>query len=290
VENVWPIAVLLGCATYIAGNIETLGNYQFDGIFSQMALASVFAFLLVGRPLRTQLAAVVAILAAYWLLFALWPAMDQPGPGATLAEETVDGFFAHWNKNGNAAFAFEVWFLNSLPRAEPFVVNEMGLMSLNFVPTIATMIFGIMAGELLRSGRARTAIRNILAGWALAGIGLGLVAGRTLCPLVKSIWTPSWTLFSAGVAALCLALLYQWCDVLRRTRSLWPLVVLGANSIVVYTLASVYRWRFATLPDRVLRFDVFVGPYAPVWEALWVGAAIWLVAYALYRFKIFVRI
>ena len=65
------------------------------------------------------------------------------------------GFFAHWNKNRNAAAAFDRWFLNLFPRPDgkPFVVNEGGYATLNFVPSIATMIFGVLAGELLRSSR-----------------------------------------------------------------------------------------------------------------------------------------
>ena len=63
------------------------------------------------------------------------------------------GFFAHWNKNTNVAAAFDRWFLNLFPRAsnDPFLFNPGGYATLNFIPSIATMIFGVLAGELLRS-------------------------------------------------------------------------------------------------------------------------------------------
>ena len=65
----------------------------------------------------------------------------------------MTGFFAHWNKNANVAAAFDRWFLNLFPHPadHPFVFNEGGYATLNFVPSIATMLFGVLAGELLRS-------------------------------------------------------------------------------------------------------------------------------------------
>ena len=67
----------------------------------------------------------------------------------------MTGFFAHWNKNANVAAAFDRWFLNLFPHPadHPFVFNEGGYATLNFIPSIATMIFGVLAGELLRSSR-----------------------------------------------------------------------------------------------------------------------------------------
>ena len=52
----------------------------------------------------------------------------------------MSGFPAHWNKNSNPAWAFDVWFLNLFPRSEPFRDNGGGYATLSFIPTLATMI------------------------------------------------------------------------------------------------------------------------------------------------------
>ena len=55
----------------------------------------------------------------------------------------LPGFAAHWERNANVAAQFDRWFLNRFPRAEgtPFTYNEGGYTTLNFVPSIATMLF-----------------------------------------------------------------------------------------------------------------------------------------------------
>ena len=39
------------------------------------------------------------------------------------------------------------------PRERPFVYNGGGYLTLNFVPSLATMIFGLLAGGVLKSSR-----------------------------------------------------------------------------------------------------------------------------------------
>ena len=59
-----------------------------------------------------------------------------------------------------------------------------------------------------------------------------------ICPVVKRIWTPSWTLFSGGACFLLLAAFSWLIDVRGRKKWAFPLVVIGMNSIVAYVLQS----------------------------------------------------
>ncbi len=76
----------------------------------------------------------------------------------------MTGFAAHWNKNSNLAWAFDTWFLNLFPREKPFMYNGGGYATLSFIPTLGTMILGLIAGGVLRSERA--------------AVGEGKMAGR----------------------------------------------------------------------------------------------------------------
>jgi heparan-alpha-glucosaminide N-acetyltransferase len=293
IELAWWLAILIASALRLYVKGPQLGDYDFNQIFTQLALASVFAFLFVGKPRRVQIGSLCAIVASYWAFFALYPippaGFDPSKVGVQPGDEVFSGLFAHWNKNTNAAAAFDVWFLNLLPRAEPFLFQAKGLQTLNFIPTIASMIFGVMAGEMLLSGQAKTGIRNTLLLSGLLVLMGGLIAGQWLCPIVKSIWTPSWTLFSSGVALLVLAALYQLCDVSGWRAWIYPFAILGANSILLYTLAY-YRWRFLSIPTRLARPDMFAGSHGPLLESLVLLAMLWAVAYLLYRARIFVRL
>ena len=180
------------------------------------------------------------MLVGYWLAFVLYP-LPPVGFDTALVGVPADwphhlqGFAAHWDKNTNLAHRADQWFLNLFPRESPFVFNRGGYPTLNFVPSLATMIFGLIAGGLLRGAASRRDKLRALVVYGAAGIALGAVlhfAG--ICPLVKRIWTPSWAIFSAGWAALFLALFYWMVDVRGWRRWSFPFLVVGVNSIAMY--------------------------------------------------------
>jgi predicted acyltransferase len=292
VEVAWWSAILVASAFRLVARIDAI-DIHFNHIFSQLGLASIFAFMLVGKARRIQIGSVLTILLLYWLLFALHPlpgaGFDSSRVGVRAGDEVFTGLFAHWNKNTNAAAAFDVWFLNLFPQPEPFLFQEKGLQTLNFIPTIATMILGIMAGELFLGGKSKAQVRNTLLVAGAGALLVGLIAGQWICPIVKSIWTPSWTLFSAGVTILVLAALYQLCDMPGWRAWGLPFAVLGTNSILLYTLAY-YKWRFLSIAQKVLGIDLTAGTYTPVLESVVLLLILWTIAYVLYRGRIFVRI
>ena len=190
--------------------------------------------------------------------------------------------------------AIDLWLLNLLPRQKPFEFNSGGYQTINVLPSLATMLFGLMCGELLRSPRPGRQKLLIL---LCAGVG-GLLVGQVLnltgvCPLVKRIWTPSWALFSTGWCCLILAGLYAVVDVLGWRQWTWPLVVVGVNSIAIYCMSMLLKpWVAATWKIH-LGPQVFLawGPLnEPLLTALVVGLTFWLACWWMYRNKIFIRI
>jgi heparan-alpha-glucosaminide N-acetyltransferase len=289
------VLVMLGVFLRSNGRGETI--FTFEDVLSQIGLGYVFLFLLWNRPAWVQFAAALCILVGYWCLFYAYPA---PGPqeyaAAGLGADwpRLEGVAAHWDKNTNAGAAFDGWFLNFFPRSKPFALNGGGYLTLSFIPSLATMIFGLLAGGLLRSSR-----RDRWKFWLLVGAGVaGLAAGEILhwagiCPIVKRIWTPSWALFSAGWAFLILAGFYGIVDVLGFRKWTFPLVVVGMNSITMYVMAELCKgWLHDTIQthfgSRI--FDFLGEAYQPLLVQLWILLAMWLLCYWLYRQRIFIRI
>jgi predicted acyltransferase len=289
------ILVLLGVVlrSINAGHV----NWTFEDTLSQIGMGYGFLFLLGFRPPRDHWIALGAILLGYWAAFVLYPApanfdyasVEVPSDWPYL----MSGFAAHWNKNSNLAWAFDTWFLNLFPRSRPFHYNGGGYATLSFIPTLGTMILGLIAGNVIRDQRPPWAKVRWFAVAGALGLALGLLAERCgICPVVKRIWTPSWTLHSGGWCFLFLAGFYAVIEILGFKRWAFPLVVIGSNSIAAYCVANV----FDTIIDWVSsRFGWDTGPapsdpYAPLWHGAIVLLLFWLGLYALHRRKIFLRI
>lgn len=238
--------ILIFLGVFLRSVGRPLTYFTFEDVLSQIGLGYLALFFLAWTRPRIQATAAALILVGYWAAFALYPA---PGPGFDFARVGVPpdwphhlhGFAAHWDKNSNFATAFDQWFLNLFPREKPFVFNGGGYLTLSFIPSLATMIFGLLAGELLRSLRSSEAKLKLLLLAGAAGIATGWLLGVTgICPVVKRIWTPSWTLYSAGWACLFLASFY-WIVDMRGKASWFDLArVVGMNSIAMYVM--VHLW------------------------------------------------
>ena len=280
------ILVLLGILILSDNSSQT--NFEFIDVLAQIGLAYPLAFLLVGRRPRVQLAAAAAILGGYWLAFYLSPlppaGFDYASVGVAPGGEPYHGLFAHWNKNTNFAAGFDRWFLNLFPRAEPYHYNWKGLQTLSFVPSIVTLLGGIMAGELLRSGLApKDKLRRLGAG-GLACLALGLAFAATACPLVKTIWTPSWVLFSTGLTLWLLVAFYAVIDLAGWRRAAFPLVVVGMNPIAMYCMIRLFKsWLWKTIGTHF-------GGLSWSLHFLSVTAILWLICWWMYRRRLFIRI
>ena len=204
------------------------------------------------------------------------------------------GFAAHWDKNSNLAWAFDTWFLNLFPRARPFTRNGGGYATLSFIPTLGTMVLGLLGGGVLR--RSGTGWAKVL--WFCTAGVIGLAAGWGLgelgiCPVVKRIWTPSWVLFSGGWCFLFLAGFYAVLDLIGVRFWAFPLRVIGMNSIAAYCMAGLWESFIARNLTIHLGKDTFavVGqPYEPLLHGVAVLLVLWLILFWMYRRKLFLRI
>jgi predicted acyltransferase len=296
----WRTLLLVLLGVFLRSTHSPHTNWTFEDTLTQIGLGYGFLYLLALRSARVQWVALAVILAGYWLAFVLHP---LPGPGFDWARAGVtpdtpgvlSGFAGHWGLNTNLAWRFDTWFLNLFPRQEPFTRDGGGYATLSFIPTLATMILGLIAGNVLRRDGTRPARK--VAWLAAAGV-IALAAGWLLgaagvCPVVKRIWTPTWVLFSGGWCFLFLAASYLVVDVWGWRRWAFALVVVGTNSIAAYVIAHLWVGFISDALPRHLGagWNTFAGPaYAPLIH----GAAIllieWLILYWMYRRRVFLRV
>ncbi|MBN2288373.1 MAG: hypothetical protein JXQ83_03505 [Candidatus Glassbacteria bacterium] len=236
-------------------------------VLQQIAIAYFFAFFVLGRGLKVQLSAALGILVLHWALFQFWPGVGTEGP---------------WAKNANFGSALDYWWLGRFDKG--------GYLSINALSSISTVIFGIMAGELLLRGKSETG----KVGWLLlAGVAC-LVAGMALSPLipvVKRIWTPSWTVFSAGWALIFLAACHWVIEVKNRRRWSFVFKVVGMNSITIYVLVQMLRGDIDSWLHVFTRgFLVPLGDIGVIIQSLLVLSVHWYAVYWLYKREIFLKV
>jgi len=297
-HTLWRSLVLVGLGIFLRSTQSPQTNFTFEDTLTQIGLGYTAAFLLARCRPKWQWTALGVLLFGYWLAWAIYPA---PGPDFDYATVGVPanwhynftGFAAHWNKNSNLGQAFDVWFLNLLPRPSRFLYNAGGYLTLSFIPTLGTMLLGIAAGRWSLAAAPNIPMRKfLLAGTALLAAGL-LLHFTGICPIVKRIWTPAWTLFSGGVCFFFLAAFSWVIEVKKHRRIAFPLVVVGMNSIAAYLIA---HWCESFVESS---FQINLGASAlnilgPALQPALLGAltlaVYWLILYWMYRNKVFIRI
>jgi predicted acyltransferase len=111
--------------------------------------------------------------------------------------------------------------------------------------------------------------------------------------VVKRIWTPSWTLFSAGVCFLFLAAFCWVIETKKQKGWAFPLVVIGMNSIAAYCIAHLMEEFIIGALHTNLgpHFFAFLGSgLEPFLEGAAVLFCYWMVLYWMYRRKLFLKI
>ena len=277
------VLILLGI--FLRSTNSGMTNFTFEDVLTQIGLGYLFVFLLLSAPFWAQLVALAAILGGSWFFFFHQPL--PPPQGNLVTRYMVEkrhlkpeewnqftGLAAHWNKHTNAAAEADRKFLNLFPRPEEpwegkkFWINGGGYQTLNFVPSMATILLGVMAGQLLRSLRTpRRKLETLIAAGAVCFVASMLIDTTiwpfhfdkltySLCPIVKRIWTPSWVVFSAGWTFWFLAVFYWIVDMRGHRRLAFPLAIVGMNSIAVYCIADLMEgWLASMLKIHLTAFD-----------------------------------
>ena len=184
---------------------------------------------------RTLLLWAVALTLAYWGVMMLVPA-----PGGVAGDLTPDGNLGAYLDR--EIFGRHLW-------AQSKTWDPEGLLSA--VPAMATTLLGGVAGLWLGSRASGRRKAMGLVGAGIIAIGVGL-AWSLVFPLNKALWTSSYVWFTAGSAAVFLALCYALIDVKGWKAWSRPFVILGLNAIALFVLSG--------LLTKFLSFHKVTGP------------------------------
>jgi predicted acyltransferase len=289
------ILILLGI---LRSQYKTQTYFTFEDTLSQIGLGYPILFLLGFRSQKIQISALVIIIVGYWLAFAIYSKPDMlyfENTGLTPNwEHNLTGFAAHWNKNTNLAWAFDQWFLNLFPREKPFHFNGGGYATLSFIPTLGTMILGLLAGNVLKSDvLPKEKLRTFFI-LGTSGLAIALVLNRLgICPNVKRIWTPTWVLFSGGWCFLFLAFFYWIVDLKQKQDWFHFLKIIGMNSIAAYCIADalgVYISKSLKIHLGENYATIFGMPYQSLVHGGLMLLIYWLILRWMFNKKLFIKI
>ncbi len=271
------IIFLLGFLLSPLPNIDW-STIRIPGVLQRIAVCYLIAgVVFLYTKVRGQVIWLVGVNALYWMLMTLYPV-----PGCGAGSLTVDCNFARYVDSlvlsGHMWRATKVW-------------DPEGIVST--LPAISTVLFGILAGHLLRHCREHAARLK----WLFAG-GVALLAVAHVMalwmPFNKNIWTTSYAFLMAGLAMLLFGAWYWLADVRGLGRWFRFFEIFGTNAILMFVLSGalakfaarggLHKWWY----DNVC-LAVAQPINASVVYALSNVLVLWVVAWALWKRRWFVR-
>jgi predicted acyltransferase len=213
---------------------DRLLHWRILGVLQRIGLAYTVAALLTLRTtVRQQIVILASILFGYWIVMTVLPVPGEGTIGALLLDEPsrtmaawVDRTVLDWSR----------WGLGNHLWASSVTWDPEGVLST--LPAIGTAMLGNLAGRWIGEKRP---LSERLAGLSSVG-ALGMMTGlmwHWSFPINKSLWTSSYVLFSAGVAAVALSTVMWIVDFNRVRRFTRLFVVYGTNPIVAFVGSAV---------------------------------------------------
>jgi predicted acyltransferase len=200
-----------------------LAALRIPGVLQRIAICHLIAAVVfLNSSWKGQLAWAAGLLLFYWAIMEWIPV---PGTGAGLYEKGSN--LAAWVDG--QLFAGHMW-------PQTVTWDPEGLIST--IPAISTTLFGVLAGQWLRSERTPGEKTAWLLVIGSAAVAVGAL-WHLLLPINKSLWTSSYCVLMAGQASMWLAVIAYLVDVRRWKQWTQPARVFGMNAIAVYVLAGI---------------------------------------------------
>ena len=125
-----------------------------------------------------------------------------------------------------------------------------------FVPTLvfgAITLAGYHSTMILRSARTQKAKAVLLFAIGAASLAVGWILVPMGVPMIKQLFTVSFTLQAIGWSVLALAVLYVLTDILRYRRGLSLFILFGQFALTAYLLHTLFAGTVRTFADTFVQ-------------------------------------
>ncbi len=163
---------------------------------------------------------------------------------------------------------------------------------LSTIPAIGSVLIGYAAGRVMdRPNSASGGIGSLMVlGLFLAGAGM-LV--DLISPMNKPLWTPSYVLFTSGLAMGVWSVLSFIIEYMQAQRWCEFFTIAGTNSLFIYSLSIVLAKLFGVWGVTRAVYVFYQSYHVPdaVASLMWsltVVLLCWLITWPLYRMRIFI--
>ena len=236
-KNIFAFSILIIYLFLAYSGIEAYQDVRLPGVLQRIAIVYfVVSLLYLKTSQKTQIITGIVLLLGYWAVMTLIPV---PGIGE-----------ANLEKGTNLASWLDSILLKGHMYHETKTWDPEGILST--IPSIVNGIIGLLIGQLLLLKIAKTEIakKMVLIGIALIIIGL---LWNIVFPINKSIWTSSYVLYTTGLAATTLAILYYIIDIADYKKGFKPFLIWGVNPMIVFFSSQI-------IPQALIMIQ-FENPY-----------------------------
>jgi predicted acyltransferase len=106
------------------------------------------------------------------------------------------------------------------------------------LPAIATALTGVLTGEFLKSRKSDYEKVSWMFVTGLAAMVAGTILDMWF-PINKNLWSPSYVVFTSGMALVFLAACYFLIDIKNFKKAGKPFVVFGMNALALFFLSGL---------------------------------------------------
>jgi predicted acyltransferase len=199
-------------------------HIRIPGVLQRIALCSIAALCIVSQvSLRTQIGIALFMLFGYgWIL------LTPPAGALPFDPEN------NWVRTIDLALLGEGHVYSNSPTDPEGVLSTL--------PAIVTVLSGVWAMRALNHGVSPSK----LAGFGVAAIVVSIAMGFAM-PISKPLWTPTYVVYTAGLAMIVLAA-WIWIADRRDIAVLWkPFAMLGRNAIFLFVGSGLLGRALVTL-------------------------------------------